>query len=298
MSSPPRSMREAAMDISAYVPDLPPDDWHAIRDFVLLAARETIPQLTYSDASIVNAIAHHVDWCVNVAGYSLTRETVFRRDVIGAAASVMPTTHSSSRGRRRSLMLRVGEVLGVIPRAKPLSPLAAASPSAPYTAAETYEAARWALSQRDDRQLSARALVALGLGAGLPSREICGVRATDILHNGTAVRVGDRLVPVLGEWHEELEALAALALTAESLLFRPGVAWHKNMVTNFVSTSIPDGFPPTVQRMRSTWLVEHLTAGTPMQDLLAAAGLKSMDALVRYERFLPPPSPVAPAGTN
>lgn len=291
-------MRETTTDVSKYVPDLPSDDWLAIRDFVVLAACEAIPHLTYSEAAVVNAIAHHVDWCVNVAGYTLTRETVFRRDVIGAAASVMPTTHSSSRGRRRSLLLRVGEALGVIPRAKPLSPLAASSPSSPYTTPEAYEVARWALSQRADRQLSARALVTLGLGAGLPSREICAARAVDIVYSGAAVRVGDRLTPVLDEWQEELTDLATLASTAETPLFRPGVAWHKNMVTNFVATSLPDGMPPTVQRMRSTWLVEHLTVGTPMQDLLAAAGLRSMDALVRYERFLPPPSPIAHAGTS
>lgn len=298
MPSLPRPMRETTKDVSTYVPDLPSDDWLAIRDFVVLAAREAIPHLTYPEASVVNAIAHHVDWCVNVAGYTLTRETVFRRDVIGAAASVMPTTHSSSRGRRRSLMLRVGEVLGVIARAKPLSPLAAASPSAPYTTPEAYEVARWALSQRDDRELSARALVALGLGTGLPSREICAVRAADILLGGAVVRVADRAVPALDEWQEELAEIAALAVNTEAHLFRPGIAWHKNMVTNFVATSMADGLQPTVQRMRSTWLVEHLTAGTPMQDLLAAAGLRSMDALVRYERFLPPPSPIAPAGMS
>lgn len=293
-----RVARSAPGELDKYRPDLPDDDWLHIREFVIRAAREASAHLTYADASIVNAIAHHVDWCVNVAGYSMTRESVFRRDVIGAAASVMATTHSSSRGRRRSLLLRVGEVLGVIPTARALTPLAAASPSAPYTAAEAYEVTRWALSQRDDRQPSARALVALGMGAGFPSREICAARASDILNDGTAVRTGDRIVPVVDDWRAELDELARSAAPPNAALFRDGVAWHKNMVTNFVATSVPDGFPPTVQRMRATWLVEHLSAGTPMQDLLAAAGLQSMDALVRYERFLPPPSPVAPEGTS
>lgn len=298
MRAQDRAMRPRTVDVSHYSPDLPEDDWRYIRDFVTLAAREAIPQLSYAEASVINAISHHVDWCVNVAGYSLARETIFRRDVIGAAASVMATTHSSSRGRRRSLMLRVGEVLDVIPRTKPLSPLAAASPSAPYLQPEAYEVARWALSQREERQQSARALVALGLGAGLPSREICSVRASDVVADGAAIQVGNRVVPVLDEWRAELAELTEVAPHSAAALFREGVAWHKNMVTNFVATSLPDGVPPTVQRMRATWLVEHLSTGTPMQDLLAAAGLKSMDALVRYERFLPPPSPVAPAGTS
>lgn len=298
MPSLPRPMRETTLDLSDYVPDLPSDDWLVIRDFVVRAACEAIPHLTYSDASVVNAIAHHVDWCVNVAGYTMTRETVFRRDVIAAAASMMPTAHSASRGRRRSLMLRVGEVLGVITPQKPLTPLAASSPSAPYSGTDAFEVARWAVSQRDEHRLSSRALVALGLGTGMPTREICATRAADILYDGAVVRAGDRLTPVLEQWQRELAELASLAATPDSALFRPGVAWHRNMVTTFVARSLPEGIPPTAQRMRATWLVEHLTAGTPMQDLLAAAGLRSMDALVRYEQFLPPPSPVAPAGMS
>lgn len=298
MHSLPRVASSTNIDIAHYLPDLPTEDWLTIKEFVVLAAGDAIPHLTYPAASVVNAIAHHVDWCVNVAGYSMRRETIFRRDVIGAAASVMPTTHSSSRGRRRSLLLRVGEALDVIPKAKPLSPLAAASPSAPYTPDEVRGIARWALSQHDNRVSSARALVALGLGAGMPSREICSTRASDVVYRGRAVRVGDRLTPVVDEWQVELAELADAAPHTDTALFRPGVAWHKNMVTNFVTTSAPDGLAPTVQRMRSTWLVEHLATGTPMQDLLAAAGLRSMDALVRYEQFLPPASPVAPSGTS
>lgn len=298
MPSLPRRVPALVRDISEYVPDLPADDWLAIRDFVVGAARDAIPQVPYPETAVMNAIAHHVDWCVNVAGYTLSRETVFRRDVIGAAATIMPTTHSSTRGRRRSLMLRVGEVLGIIPLATPMVPLAAASPSTPYTPPEVYEVVRWAQNQREERRASSRALVALGLGAGSPSREICTARSGDVTADGIAVMLTGRAVPVQGEWQDELAQLAASAPRPETPLFRPGVAWHKNMVTNFVATSIPDGLPPTVQRMRATWLVEHLAAGTPMQDLLAAAGLKSMDALVRYEAFLPPPSPIAPAGMS
>lgn len=293
-----RHVAPAPMDLVRYTPDLPADDWQHIRTFVILAADDTIPKLTYAEAAVVNAITHHVDWCVNVAGYPMTRETIFRRDVIGAATSVMATTHSSSKGRRRSLLLRVGEVLGVIPATRRLTPLAASSPSAPYTSSEACEVARWALAQRDDRQHSARALVALGLGAGLPSREICTVRAADVVECGIGVRISGRVVPVFDEWRDELVELTRAAARPDAALFRDGVAWHKNMVTNFVATSAPDGLPPSVQRMRATWLVEQLTAGTPMQDLLAAAGLRSMDALVRYERFLPPPSPVVPEGMS
>ncbi|MGV2984406.1 hypothetical protein ACNPNP_11955 [Microbacterium sp. AGC85] len=298
MQSDRRVAPPAPLDLVRYKPDLPQDDWLHIREFVVLAADDAIPRLAYAEASVVNAIAHHVDWCVNVAGYSMTRETVFRRDVIGAAASVMATSHSSTRGRRRSLLLRVGEVLGVIPVARPLSPLAASTPSAPYTLDEIGGISRWAYNQLDRKILPARVVVALGFGAGLPPRDLCSVRPVDVWGHGRAVQLADRVVPVSEDWRDELREIVALSPDESAPLFRPSIAGSKNTVTNFVASCADAGIRPSVQRMRATWLVEHLTAGTPMQDLLAAAGLQSMDALVRYERFLPPPSRVAPEGTN
>lgn len=280
-----------------YEPDLPEDAWAKVRPFVLEVAAELSGKVTYSPASTMSAVARHVDWCVNVAGIPMTREALFRRDVIAAAVAVMDTTNSATRARRRSLLLRSGEALGVIQVLPPLPPLSAASPSAPYSPREVSEAIRWADTQEGPNGQSARALVALGFGAGLPTRELAAVCASDVTAEAGAVIVTDRLVPVSDEWRDELTELASAAADSSLPLFRPGVAWHKNMVTNFVNKSMGSGLRPTTQRMRATWLVEHLANGTPMQDLLAAAGLKSMDALVRYERFLPPPSPELRAGT-
>jgi hypothetical protein len=283
-----------------YRPDLPREDWERIRAFVLESASVAAAKVSYPEPALFNAIAHHVDWCVNIAGLPMTRDVVFRRDVIGAAAAVVPTTYSSTRGRRRSLLLRVGEALDIIPAAVHLPPLAASSPTAPYTTIEIDEITRWALNQPEEKRSSARALVAMGLGAGLPSRELSALRAMDVLEEGARVQVEGvtaRVVPVDDPWAAELGELVATAIEKAAPLFRPTVAWHKNLVTNFIATSIDDGLRPTVQRMRSTWLVEQLSKGVPMQDLLSAAGLQSMDALVRYEKFLPPPAPVVRGGT-
>ena len=272
----------------AYDPHLPEDDWARVRAFVLAVVAEVEPALPYPSASILNAVAHHVDWCVNIAGLPLARHDLFRRDVIAAAVAVMPTTQTSTKGRRRSLLLRVGEALGVIPATPALPPLSAANPSAPYTGNEIDEVYRWASMQSDKDHPSALALISLGLGAGLPTRDLAGVRAQDVRADGGAVALKDRVVPVLDEWADELAALARQASDPSSSLFRPTVQWSKNVVTVFVGRSLGSGMRPSTQRMRATWLVHHLSTGMPMQDLLSAAGLQSMDALVRYERFLPP----------
>ena len=39
--------------------------------------------------------------------------------------------------------------------------------------------------------------------------------------------------------------------------------------------------------MRATWIVTHLTAGSPVKALVEAAGVDSLEALTRYLRFVP-----------
>ncbi|CAN7228945.1 hypothetical protein LJR186_000858 [Microbacterium foliorum] len=274
--------------IATYEPHLPVRDWERIRPFVVSVVEQVESQLPYSLAALLNAVTHHVDWCTNTAGVALRPGEIFRRDVIGAAIAMMPTAQSSTRGRRRSILLRVGEALGVIPVAPPLPPLAAASPSAPYTADEVDEVVRWANLQNDKDQPSALALVALGFGAGLPTRDLAMVKASDVAADARWIRVSGREVPVLDDWADELATLAHRVSDTTATLFRPGTSWSKNVVTVFVARAFASGMRPSTQRMRATWLVHHLSIGTPMQDPLAAAGLQSMDALVRYERFLPP----------
>jgi hypothetical protein len=43
----------------------------------------------------------------------------------------------------------------------------------------------------------------------------------------------------------------------------------------------------SVFRLRSTWLCHHLGVGTPVMQLLAWAGLTSLDALDGYRQYLP-----------
>lgn len=287
------------MHADTYLPDLPEDDWRAVRPFVHGIVTAVRSQLPYPLASLMSAVARHVDWCVNVAYLPMDRETLFTRETIGAAVSMMPTQSQATKGTRRSLLLRVGEALGVIPIPSYLASLSAATPSTPYSPSEVEELSTWAHTQASVASTrSARVLLALGLGAGLPTRDIGAVRNADVSEAGQLVCVGGRGVRVRDEWSAELSELVAAGEAGSTLLFQPHVARSKNFVTNFVMRSIGVGIRPSTQRMRSTWLVAHLAEGTPMQDLLAMAGHQSMDALVRYEQFLPPASATALASSG
>jgi hypothetical protein len=279
------------VEVDRYEPDLPAQDWARVRLLVLSVVDEVASQLPYPRPAVVNAVAHHVDWCVSVAGLTSDREHIFRRDVIGYAVDLMPTSSPSTRGRRRSILLRVGEQLGTISTTTALTPLSAAQPSRPYSPEEVADLCAWAEYQNTvTRRLSALALVGLGLGAGLPTRDLSAVRAADIDDSGYGVRVRGshpRIVPVAEPWADLLREVRGEADALEAQVFRPGTRWHANIVTVFVDRSSGLSVRPTTQRMRATWIVEQLTVGIPMHLLLHRAGVQSMDALVRYEKFLP-----------
>jgi hypothetical protein len=64
----------------------------------------------------------------------------------------------------------------------------------------------------------------------------------------------------------------------------------KNTVTNFVAKT--SGIhKPNSQRLRATWIVHHLSAATPVNVLMNAAGVLSLDALTRYIQFVPDAEP-------
>jgi len=282
---------------------LPADDWHAIRAFVTSVVAQASPRVAYPRDALLSAITYHVFWAHRVAGLELDVDEVFRREVIGHAVAVMPTSSPSTMGRTRSLLLRVGEALGVIAVPPALPPLAAADASAPYSASEVEDLRTWAYLQGDDRyRHSAQALLALGLGAGLPTRDLARVRAMDVVAGCERLRVeaGDfpRTVRVRPEWVGDLSEVLDRTDDPADTLFRPGVAFHKNMVLSFLHRSMGGNGRPSTQRMRVTWLVSKLVEGTPMHELLNEAGLKSMDALVRYERFFPLSAHAASQGSR
>jgi len=147
-----------------------------------------------------------------------------------------------------------------------------------------------------DSQASSIALMllALGLGAGLSNAEIVEVRSCH-LHvddEGALIEVvgnRPRVVPVLALWEQPLLDYAqARPLSPQQYLFRPlRTTVDDHTIGNFVDKTRPGHVKPTAQRMRVTWIVTHLIAGTPLKPLIDAAGVDSLEALTRYLKFIP-----------
>lgn len=281
-----------------YTPELDGDTWHHIRTFVTETVDFVAPVVAYPREVLFHTITHHVAWAHSLAGYPLETDALFRRDVIGISVAMIPTRSPSTMGRHRSILLRVGEAIGVIESPAPLPPLRPSEPTEPYSDAEIRDLRYWCYFQRDDSYArSAQALLTLGFGAGLPTRDICRVRAVDVDITAEMVTVPAGTLPrsirIEKAWLADLAEVVDAVENAELTLFRPGVAFHKNIVLTFLQRSMGNGLKPSTQRMRSTWLVGRMKAGYPFGEVLYEAGLTSLRALVRYERFVPPQSPSA-----
>lgn len=282
---------------------------------MLDVVNEVSGRVAYDSGRLVRVATHHVHWAVNVQGLPLSRESVFRKDVIAVYVEQLRSATAQTRGTVRALLLRVGEALGVITLEPLLPPIGNSAAPAPYTATDISLMRFWANHQPTaKREASARALLALGLGAGLSTREIAGVRACDVLEEGRLVQTclpNPRIVRVAPPYDAEFLELSSASDNKEDHLFRPGVAWSGNIVINFVRS--PERYltvAPQPQRMRSTWIVERLTEGMPAQELLYQAGLQTLGAFERFQAFLPaaqpplshsapePPAPRPPTGSG
>lgn len=272
-------------------------EWATIGPFVIETATLALPYVTYRPRRVIHALSNLARACAGL-GWSLEADTVLRREIIDfVVASHMPNLSAGSQAVVRPILLRIAEAIGPEGTPQRLQALTGSTPSHPYPDEALSELAWWARTQSGQwRCGSALALVALGAGAGLSSSEIMRVRRGDLVScaTGTTVAVTGpraRQVPLLARWERTL-ADSCGDLSDDDWLFRPGPRGHHlNLVTNFISRSAgAEQVRPNVQRLRSTWLVHHLSRGTHAAALVRAAGLTTLESLNRFLPFADVPS--------
>ena len=227
-------------------------------------------------------------------GIPASREFLLDYDVIEAfCVAGLPGRASSTRGTYRSALYRLARPVHGAPGQR-ATPFAGARAPAPYSPAERAELAAIAAAQRDPaRRASALAVVVFGIGAGLRPGELVALRGSDVIRHGRSVAVhvsgpAGRVVPVTAAYAGRAAGLAAGA--GDGHLFRPGPAdrGYKNFVTNFARTLAADPAAPrlTLGRCRSSFICDHLAAGTPVAELLAITGICQAESLARYARHV------------
>jgi hypothetical protein len=276
--------------IEGYEPrGLPAVEWGAIRSFVIPTLRASEPDglaAMERNARVLTLIAA---WCLK-QGIPLDIEVVLDPDTVERFCS-KGLRKTASRPSYRATLRRLGRELTTTAPWEPRpEPMPARNVAPPYSEEEIDTLIEDAYRQSTPaRSRAARALIALGAGAGLDGRWARKVRGTDVIRIGwvVAIKVGDpssRVVPVLAQYEDEILHLAEEA--GDEYLVG-GTTTHRNR-TNEISTRFEDGHNhPKLSsaRLRSTWIVTHLTMGTRLPELLAAAGTKrieTFDALLEY----------------
>jgi integrase len=276
-----------------YRPVMPAEYWTAIEPFVTAAVHAASPKVSYSEKQLYAVTARLALWAWQSASLPLEVDEIFSPNVIDRfAAQGLPQYTKAGRNTMRSRLRRMADAL-LGPERDPdrVRPMGNSDASAPYSDGELSQLRSWAAGQPSgERHSSAVTLLALGLGAGLSSREIASLRIGDIVVDDAGVLIlirGDRArqVPVLRDWEEAL-ADRVSGRAAEEWAFREGQeGGNRNLVSDFVARSYGD-FGPQVRRMHATWIVTHLEIGTPLLLLLRAAGLRDPEALGRLLPFV------------
>ena len=217
-------------------------------------------------------------------GLPLEREAVLDPDTVERFCQ-LSLANARSRATFRSDLRRMGPLLT---RSAPWEPrpvvMATRNVALPYSPSEVELLRSDATNQPTPARLrGARALLALGLGAGLDGRWVARVEARSVSRRGLVVevRVGDpaaRLVVVRAEWEDEV---IDLARTAGSDYLIGGRSEARNRVADLAKRlARPAGHPRlSPARLRSTWLLAHLEAGTRLPELCCAAGLQGFEVL-------------------
>ncbi|WJY00408.1 MULTISPECIES: hypothetical protein [unclassified Curtobacterium] len=277
-----------------YQPTFPADRWAFIESFVLDAAVATAAAASLDVDRVLVVAAPYVDWVVNVNGYPAATMVVFhpvmvRRYVTRSDVSWADTT----RRTYRSLLMRASEALvGSVPLE-----FAATSPqntAAPYSDLDLHLLESWARGQATAaRRRSAGVTLALCTGAGLKANELLQVRRRDITVDTdgvliTVARTG-RVVPLLARFEPLLLESAADVATDNWVFGSPKRIKHgiSTLTTFLYDTDRGNEPDPVTTRMRNTWLITHLIAGTNLRALMTAAGVTKFEHLDQLVAHVP-----------
>ncbi len=283
---------EIALRVASYRPRTVDESlWAVIQPFVFSCASE-LPLAGWASATRTLRVLVQVALWARGEGIALDRELVFDPDTVERFVAVSPGS-DASRATYRAVLRRIGPLLTRKapwePRRPPVSRRQVAQP---YTAAELALLSAHASHQiTQGQRRAARALIALGAGAGLDGRWSTRVRADDVLVDGAVlIRVGHpmaRVVPVLARWEADVLDMAA---TADDEFLVGGYSTSRNRASALTASfEVPPGhLKLSCARLRSTWLLWHLMAGTRLPELAVAAGLRGVTVLSDLLADVPP----------
>lgn len=273
--------------------------WLGVRDLTHEIMRRSHVRGETSFRKHLRLVARFLAWCIE-EGYSRQIDEVMTGAVIdryltSALADKPRSRQATERADLRQIAMRVS----MSPEAPaPRLPISHWEVKPPYPDREQRAILRrieLVVDERTQRRIKTAA--ALGLGAGLDTRDIKSLTRADIddrAQDGILISVrGDRPRQVwLRQDSEQMLREGISHLTAnEHVLGRPRM--HKDAVVDLYDAIQPMGDGPRVQqgRLRNTWIGILMTEPIPLRTLLAAAGLSSARTLTDIAQFIAPVTP-------
>lgn len=281
-----------ARRIANYTPTMDASEWSEIEDVVREAVAAGDPAGPDQARRALTITSGFVQWCWRL-GMDLDPRVLFRPARV--EEFILSGNHNFS---TRSLATFRSEMQKICEAYDPsLRRAVLARPSTdglrPYTADEIDRFRLWAESQttptaRRDSHL----LLALGIGAGLCSQDLAQVQNSDVQHlDGLTIvevhGIRARRVPVIAPW-DRVVTRAANELASSGYLIAPARKRSDKNVISFVASRRAQ---PTervkASRLRSTWVVEQITRGTPLDVLMDVGGFGATSGLDPYMAHVP-----------
>lgn len=277
---------------------IPRARWANIAEFTRSAATDFNPRHAVEARNVLFGIARVADWTHHIAGHPLRREIVLNpRNIDDFIKTGYPVAEARRKTVVRNYLHLLSAELGLGDEArKRARTKQTVDQYGPYTPREYADfRLTGSTASTDHRQHIWATALALGAGFALTTAEIFNVRPTDIYEDSHGITVtvegeATRTVVCLPEW--ERDVIAALNrrsdndyLLADEHPTDPSTYLHKTLQRT------ADRFHQhryVVERLRTTWIVRHLEAQTPIQVIMRALGATTTRPIDRCLQYLPP----------
>ncbi|GAA3257732.1 hypothetical protein [Nonomuraea helvata] len=286
---------ETSATITSYRPQQAPPEWEQIAGHVRMLVAASADRSPYRVQRLLTATTRLAVWC-HRSGLPDDPEVWLRHETIDAFILTGCTDLAPSSAQTyRSWLRHMRATLAWLERGEQAPPpmTAPKTVSPPYSPAQLGRLRGWAEPLPSQARSDALALMALACGCGLTSGEVAAVQTGHLrrLDSGAVVVTvpgTDRLIVCRAAWQNVLAHAADQP--DDRFVFRPGrAARHaKNLFSSWTARHTPTGGLPalSVRRLRSSWIVELLSARIDLGVVAAAAGM-STSALARYQHFVP-----------
>jgi len=281
------SNAEAETALRVYAPTAAraADAWPATQ----LAVCDAVGRSTSSATNTAKYLSHLADFAAwaNEQGVPMTLQRLLDGDVIERYIAVgMLNSRDSTRATRRAILRRIARHCASPAQDLPL-PIAYRRLRPPYSPEEVQGLLALASAQPTlSRRRTLRAILHLGLGCGIASRDLAWVRGQDIeqqLDGSVSVTVSGGTRPrIVVALHGHESVLLELARsTSSGLLIGGSTRGRRNVTRGPLDRVVGGEDRPRLEtaRLRSTWLLAHLRACTPLSALMVAAGLTTVRPL-------------------